>query len=96
MMREGGEIYWNANDMLGVFTQNGSPQKFKTANGGKVTRFEGYNDVEGEFYVLYPFNEGARLEGNIISTELSAVQYPEPGSFYNGGNILYLGTDQYF
>ena len=40
MMREGGEIYWNANDMLGVFTQNGSPQKFKTANGGKVTRFE--------------------------------------------------------
>ena len=29
MMREGGEIYWNANDMLGVFTQNGSPQKFK-------------------------------------------------------------------
>lgn len=94
MMREGGEIYWNANDMLGVFTQNGSPQKFKTANGGKVTRFEGYNDVEGEFYVLYPFNEGARLEGNIISTELSAVQYPEPGSFYNGGNILLAKTRQ--
>ena len=94
MMREGGEIYWNANDMLGVFTQNGSPQKFKTANGGKVTRFEGYNDVEGEFYVLYPFNEGARLEGNIISTELSAVQYPEPGCFYNGGNILLAKTRQ--
>ena len=94
MMREGGEIYWNANDMLGVFTQNGSPQKFKTANGGKVTRFEGYNDVEGKFYVLYPFYEGARLEGNIISTELSAVQYPEPGSFYNGGNILLAKTRQ--
>lgn len=92
MMREGGEIYWNANDMLGVFTLDGTLQDFRTENGGKVTRFEGYNDVPGEFYAFYPYNENATLNGDIISTELSAVQYPEPGSFYNGGNILLART----
>lgn len=92
MAREGGEVYWNANDIIGVFTQDGTPEPFKTANGGKVTRFEGYNNVEGEFYVLYPFNENARRSGDIISTVLPSVQYPEPGSFYNGGNISLAKT----
>ncbi len=94
MMREGGEIYWNANDALGVFRQDGTATPFTTENGGKVTRFEGYQDVTGEFYALYPYNKDAKLSGNIISTKLSAVQYPEPGSFYNGGNILLAKTKQ--
>ncbi|WP_302025908.1 hypothetical protein [Parabacteroides johnsonii] len=88
MMREGGEVYWNANDVLGVFTSSGELKAFKTDNGGKVTRFSGLNDVEGEFYVLYPYKDNATVnENGVISTYLSATQYPEPGSFYSGGNI---------
>ncbi|WP_302773928.1 fimbrillin family protein [Parabacteroides johnsonii] len=88
MMREGGEVYWNANDVLGVFTSKGELKDFKTDNGGKVTRFTGLNDVEDEFYLFYPYNEKATVDENgIISTFLSATQYPEPGSFYNGGSL---------
>ena len=32
MLREGGEIYWTANDMLGVFTNEGKPESFITKN----------------------------------------------------------------
>ena len=87
MLREGGEIYWTANDMLGVFTNEGKPESFITKNGGKVTRFEGYNNVQGDYYVFYPYNENATISNGVITTELPAQQYPEPGSFYTGGNL---------
>lgn len=63
MVREGGEIYWVANDELGVFTNDGSLRSFITKNGGKVTRFENYDEITGEYYVFYPYNRKQLLMG---------------------------------
>jgi hypothetical protein len=94
MVREGGEIYWVANDELGVFTNDGSLRNFITKNGGKVTRFENYDEITGEYYVFYPYNAEATIDGGTISTQLPAVQYPEPGSFYTGGNLAVAKGDK--
>ena len=87
LVREGGNVYWVANDRISLFS-NGSNNPFITKDGGLVTNFKGeVSQTSDIYYALYPYNAEASISGNTITTTLYHEQYAEPDSYASGMNI---------
>lgn len=83
---ENNAVDWVEGDKISVFDAAGSNNPFSTDQSGASVEFSGSVSREGTYYALYPYSEGASIDGSTISTELPAVQTALLGSFASGLN----------
>lgn len=87
LVREGGNVYWVANDRISLFA-NGTNNPFITKDGGIVTNFKGeVAELADTYYALYPYNSDATIDGTVVSTVLYHEQYAEPDSYASGMSL---------
>lgn len=87
LVREGGNVFWVANDRISLFA-NGTNNPFITKDGGIVSDFRGtVAEQAGTYYALYPYNSDATIDGTVVSTVLYHEQYAEPDSYASGMSL---------
>ena len=67
---DGYDNAWAAGDCVSVF-EGAANNKFEFTSDNK---FDGSAVASGAYYVLYPYDEGAKLENNALTVEIPAVQ----------------------
>lgn len=94
LVREGGAVYWVANDRISLFA-NGTNNPFITKDGGIVTDFRGEVAEQADtYYALYPYNSDAKIDGTVVSTVLYHEQYAEPDSYASGMSLSVSRSSQ--
>ena len=80
-------VEWVAGDEISIFDGSAN-RKFTTKDNGASAIFGGVAKEAETYYALYPFQEGAIIQGNIIkNVTIPVVQEAKAGSFDGGTNI---------
>lgn len=88
-------VTWTAGDQISVLA-GGNNGQFTAANiradestglANSVATFEGMAAVADTYYAIYPYNEGATMNGTVITTVLPTDQTAVAGSFAVGANL---------
>ena len=75
------KVVWQDGDEISIFDGTGN-RKFTTKDGGASAVFGGNAASADNYYALYPYQEGATLEGNVIkNVTLPSEQTAKAGSF---------------
>ncbi|MBE6289300.1 MAG: hypothetical protein E7100_03580 [Bacteroidaceae bacterium] len=81
------KVVWQAGDEISIFDGTGN-RKFTTKEGGASAVFGGNAASADNYYALYPYQEGATLEGNVIkNVTLPSEQTAKAGSFDAAFNL---------
>lgn len=80
-------VEWVAGDEISIFDGTAN-RKFTTKDNGASAIFGGVAKEAETYYALYPYQEGAIIQGNIIkNVTIPVVQEAKAGSFDEGINI---------
>lgn len=88
---DGISVIWNEGDKINVFG-GGQNKEYVAEAGGAFTTFTGDAIDATEFYGIYPYNSGNKIEGSVISTSVPVEQSPVPDSFASNAGILVAHT----
>ena len=81
------KVEWVAGDEISIFDGTAN-RKFTTKDSGTNAIFGGEAKETTTYYALYPYQEGATIEGNIIkNVVIPTVQEAKAGSFDGGVNF---------
>ena len=85
----GTEIHWSENDAVKVFDNLGGENVFNSTEiEGSNASFAGYVTAgTTEFYAVYPADNEASVDGDVITVTIPADQTSKAGSFAEGHNI---------
>ena len=81
------KVVWQAGDAISIFEGTGN-RKFTTRDSGENVVFGGNAANASTYYALYPYQESARLTGNVIkNVTLPSEQTAKAGSFDAASNL---------
>ena len=84
-------VLWKSTDHIGVFSE-GQIYDFTTQQEGTQATFTGQIVPTGTYYAVYPYDKNATIAGEVISTEIPAVQVAVKGGFADGANVTVAKT----
>lgn len=70
-------MYFDTQDLIGIFADNGKPAKFAIKNGkasDKEVTFAGNVDKANGYYALYPYQEASSINDGIIKANIPTTQ----------------------
>jgi len=81
------KVEWVAGDEISIFDGTAN-RKFTTKDSGPSVVFGGEANEASTYYALYPYQEGATIENNVIkNVTIPTVQEAKAGSFDGGVNF---------
>lgn len=87
------EVHWSGNENITVFAEGrskGETFSFKNYYSGEtnnIAEFEGYTYERKKYYILYPAQNNARLNGDKVTLNIPAIQTATKNSFDPKANI---------
>lgn len=96
VLTENNKVEWQNGDKISLFDPGSNNNEFITSESGASVIFTGEAvDAEGDYYALYPFDNGAKNENGNITTSLPSRQAAFSGSFSTMLNpsVAKAGTD---
>lgn len=87
----GQKILWSPFDEISVFDGNDNC-RFVTQSNEYSAVFTGNVSTGDYYYALYPYDNNASINGNVISTELPSEQSVVAGTFAPGANLAVTKT----
>lgn len=88
---DGFSVIWSEGDKINVFG-GGQNKEYTAEAGGAFTTFTGDAIDATEFYGIYPYNSGNKIDGSVISATVPVEQAPVSGSFAKDAGLLVAHT----
>lgn len=93
VLTEGSKVYWQKDDAISIFDSQGN-RKFISDVGGETASFSGSAIREDEKYMLYPYQEFARMDQKgVIRALIPGSQQATKSSFGQGNNFTAAKLD---
>ena len=92
------KIEWDVNDLVNIFVVGRSYQ-YTAEQAGTYSRLIPVDysaPVEARYYALYPYDPSAVITGNVVRTELPAVQIAEENSLSAHLSVAETGSSNLF
>ncbi|MCR5575324.1 MAG: fimbrillin family protein [Bacteroidaceae bacterium] len=87
LLTDDNNVVWVNGDAISIFDGTAN-RKFTTKDNGPSAVFGGEAKEANVYYALYPYQEGATIQGSLIkNVTIPVVQEAKAGSFESGNNI---------
>ena len=92
LMTDGRKVAFDAGDAISVFDGEGNNNAFTTQDDGATATFMGEAVETANYTALYPYQEGASLDGTTLTATLPTEQKAVPDSYDPQANLSVATT----